>query len=203
MAKRKNETPMPEWSHMVEAEKVGTTPLKMTISPNADELKRLTKRLALTELRRLEADVAMSRDSGSNVIFISGQIRAEVTQASVVSAKPMKSEIIDSFEAWFADEDKAVSFARAKQERLTRDGQAEMPFLDESEDPEPIVDGKIDVGELVAQYLSLAIDPYPRAEGEEFAQESSGKAGKKGKDEVYENPFAALKEWKNKQDKGE
>ncbi|MGB4106201.1 MAG: YceD family protein [Alphaproteobacteria bacterium] len=203
MAKRKNEIPAPEWSHVIEADKVGTTPLKMTISPGTDERKRLTKRLGITELRSLEADVAMSRDSGSNVIFISGQIRAAVTQASVVSAKPVKSEIMDSFEAWFADEDKAVSFARAKQERLTRDGQAEMPFLDESEDPEQIVDGKIDVAELVAQYLSLAIDPYPRNEGEEYGQESDGKAGKKGKGEVYENPFAALKEWKNKQDKGE
>ena len=31
--------------------------------------------------------------------------------------------------------------------------------------PEPIEAGAIDIGELVAQYLSLALDPHPRAPG--------------------------------------
>jgi hypothetical protein len=51
-----------------------------------------------------------------------------------------------------------------------------MPFLDESEDPEPVIDGKIDAGELVAQYLSLAIDPYPRLEGEEYGGEGEAES---------------------------
>lgn len=193
MTRKKQDIGAPEWSHFVEAEKIGNTPMKLTLSPTDDERKRLTKRMGLVDLRSLEADLVMSRDSGSNVIFVSGQIRAAVTQNSVVSGKAIKSEIIDSFEAWYADPEQAVSFAKAKQERLTRDGQADMPFLDESEDPEPVIDGKIDAGELVAQYLSLAIDPYPRLEGEEYGGEGGLKvqAG-----EPYENPFAALKDWK-------
>ncbi|HQX27207.1 MAG TPA: hypothetical protein PKX38_04635 [Alphaproteobacteria bacterium] len=193
MTRKKQDIGAPEWSHFVEAEKIGNTPMKLTISPNPDERKRLAKRMGLGDLRSLESDLVMSRDSGSNIIFISGQIRAAVTQNSVVSGKAIKSEIIDSFEAWYADPEQAVSFAKAKQERLTRDGQADMPFLDESEDPEPVIDGKIDVGELVAQYLSLAVDPYPRLEGEEYGGEGAIKtqAG-----EPYENPFAALKDWK-------
>jgi hypothetical protein len=200
MTRKKQDITAPEWSHFVEAEKIGTVPMKMTISPNADERKRLAKRMGLGDLRSLESDLVMSRDSGSNVIFVSGQIRAGVTQNSVVSGKAVKNEIIDSFEAWYADPEQAVSFAKAKQERLTRDGQADMPFLDESEDPEPVVDGKIDAGELVAQYLSLAIDPYPRLEGEEYAVEGEVKAQAEA---PYENPFAALKDWKNKQEKGD
>lgn len=200
MTRKKQDITAPEWSHFVEAEKIGTVPMKMTISPNADERKRLAKRMGLGDLRSLESDLVMSRDSGSNVIFVSGQIRAGVTQNSVVSGKAVKNDIIDSFEAWYADPEQAVSFAKAKQERLTRDGQADMPFLDESEDPEPVVDGKIDAGELVAQYLSLAIDPYPRLEGEEYAVEGEVKAQAEA---PYENPFAALKDWKNKQEKGD
>jgi uncharacterized metal-binding protein YceD (DUF177 family) len=172
----------------------------MVISPTPEELKRLTKRMGVSELKNLEGDLVMSRDSGRNVIFVSGQVRALVTQACVVSGKPVKSEIADSFEAWFADPEQAVSFVKAKQERLVREGLGDLPFFDESEDPEPVVDGKIDAGELVAQYLSLAIDPYPHAEGEQFEQ---GDDKPKSKDEVYENPFAALKDWKTKQEKGD
>lgn len=198
MTRKKKEIAAPEWSHFVEAEKIGNTPLKMTIAPGPEERKRLAKRMGLSDLPSLESDLVMSRDSGSNVIFISGQIRAMVIQNSVVSGKAVKNEIMDSFEAWYADAEQAVSFAKAKQERLTRDGQADMPFLDESEDPEPVIDGQIDVGELVAQYLSLAINPYPRAEGEKYAlgDDEPGKAPK----EVAENPFAALKNWKKNQE---
>jgi hypothetical protein len=32
--------------------------------------------MGLGDLRSLESDLVMSRDSGSNVIFVSGQIRA-------------------------------------------------------------------------------------------------------------------------------
>ena len=40
---------------------------------------------------------------------------------------------------------------------------AELELLPEEEDPEPVVDGMIDVGELAAQFLLLGVDPYPRA----------------------------------------
>jgi hypothetical protein len=200
MTRQKKDIARPEWSHFVEADKVGPVPLKIKISPGPDELKRLAKRMALTGLKDVEGELILSRDSGRNVIFISGQVRAGVTQNSVISGKPVESQVQDSFEAWYANHEEAVSFAKAKQERLVREGQGDFPFMDESEDPEPIMDGKIDVGELVAQYLSLAIDPYPRAEGESFELAADAP---KAAEEVYENPFAALKDWKNRQDKGE
>lgn len=200
MTPPKKDMVKPEWPHPVDADKIGTTPLRIKISPSPEELKRLTKRMGVSEIRDLVGELTLSRDSGRNVIFISGQVRASITQSSVISGKPVKSEIDESFEAWYADHDEAVSFAKAKQERLVREGAGDFPFLDESEDPEPIVDGKIDVGELAAQYLSLAINLYPRAEGESFELAADAP---KADEEVYENPFAALKNWKNRPDKGE
>ena len=37
------------------------------------------------------------------------------------------------------------------------------------EDAEIIDNGEVDLGELVAENLSLELDPYPRKKGEEFA----------------------------------
>ncbi|MGB4058070.1 MAG: DUF177 domain-containing protein [Alphaproteobacteria bacterium] len=203
MTKKKKESAVPEWSHFVVADKIGGIPTKLALAPGVEERKRLARRAGVSDLKSLEADLTMSRDTGSNVIFISGTLTADVVQHSVISNKPVKSTVTDSFEAWYADPNQAVSFVRAKQERLAREGQAgETPILDENEDPEPILDGKIDVGELVAQYLCLAIDPYPQLEGENFASGDEKVTGKDGS-HVYENPFAALKNWKRKQEKEE
>jgi hypothetical protein len=69
-------------------------------------------------------------------------------------------------------------------------------MLEEYEDPEPLVDGKVDVGELASQYLSLAIDPYPHAPGVEPVGEDPEIELKRDK----ENPFAALQALKKEND---
>ena len=60
--------------------------------------------------------------------------------------------------------------------------------------PEAIIDGYIDAGELVTQYLSLALNPYPHAEGVKYELGDDNEEAIKPK---LDNPFAALKEWKN------
>jgi hypothetical protein len=59
----------------------------------------------------------------------------------------------------------------------------------EGEDlPDPIVAGRIDLGALVAEFLALGLDPYPRKPGVEFA-EPQGAAH----EPVGESPFAKLR----------
>ena len=36
--------------------------------------------------------------------------------------------------------------------------------------PEPIVDGLVDLGALVAEFLALGLDPYPRKPGVAFVE---------------------------------
>lgn len=43
--------------------------------------------------------------------------------------------------------------------------------FEDSDPPEPILDGKIDLGAVVAEQLSLGLDPYPRRAGAEVPQE--------------------------------
>ena len=44
-----------------------------------------------------------------------------------------------------------------------------MVLLDGEDAPDPIVDGKIDLGALAAEFLALGLDPYPRKPGVAFA----------------------------------
>ena len=40
--------------------------------------------------------------------------------------------------------------------------------LADEDDPDPVVDGKIDLGALAAEFFALGLDPYPRKPGAEF-----------------------------------
>jgi len=184
----------PEWSHPLDADEVSSgAPLKVTISAGKEEQTRLTQRLGVLGVESLSADLKLDRDNPL-VVHVAGRIRAKIKQHCVVSLEPVDNDVDESFEAWFADPDAAVSLHKAK-----RDKQAsgrEVPILEESEDPEPIVDGKIDLGELVVQHLSLSLPAYPHADGAHY--EYGDDEPKKVPEEFKNNPFAALKDWKAK-----
>ena len=40
--------------------------------------------------------------------------------------------------------------------------------LADEDDPDPVIDGKIDLGALAAEFFALGLDPYPRKPGVEF-----------------------------------
>ena len=62
--------------------------------------------------------------------------------------------------------------------------------MDEDDEIEFLENGKIDVGELTAEYLSLALDPFPHAPDAVFRSESAP--------ETRENAFSVLEKLKFK-----
>ena len=61
----------------------------------------------------------------------------------------------------------------------------------EAELVEPAPGGVVDIGEAVAQQLSLALDPFPRAPGVAAPEAAAEAAG-------AQSAFAALSRWKEK-----
>jgi uncharacterized metal-binding protein YceD (DUF177 family) len=85
------------------------------------------------------------------IIGVSGRLEAEIVQTCVISLTPFAGRVEDAFEARF------TTMPPVAGDEIVLD-------LD-SDDPEPVENGIIDIGELVAQFLSLALDPYPKAPG--------------------------------------
>ncbi|MGB0719897.1 MAG: YceD family protein [Bdellovibrionales bacterium] len=189
----------PEWSYLFDADEVGKdSPVRMEIAPDDAAIKGLLKRLNVLSLAGLKADLTLSRQAGQRIVYVQGRITADVQQACVVTLEPVAAHIDEGFEAWFADPDQAVPLVKAKHDRLAKSGMTEVPILDEKDDPEPIVDGKIDLGDLVTQHLSLALNPYPHKDGVHY--EYGDDTPDKVPEGFRENPFAALKDWKAKLD---
>jgi len=193
------QAPMHEWSHHVLSEDVGRKPLRISISVPEESKLALCKRIGLHSIESLVADIVLKRNPVSKDIHVKGELRADVHQQCVVTMEPVAEHVEDNFETWCAEPSNAVSFAKAKRERMEPQERLEQPMLEEYDDPEVIIGGKIDLGELVTQNLSLSLNPYPRKEGAAF--ESKDKLFDEDDDGMYNNPFAALKEWKSAEKK--
>jgi uncharacterized metal-binding protein YceD (DUF177 family) len=143
----------------------------------------LARRLGVEAIGRLTARLALTRDSRARQITVRGSFDAEVTQTCVVTLEPFESVVAEGFVARFVRD---ATAARA--------AEVVVDLTDEDEPPEPMTGDSIDLGEVVAQYLALAIDPHPRRPGVAFEQGPAGAPAGSESDEADEarSPFAAL-----------
>lgn len=187
-----------EWSHFFDVEDLESKPERLTIEASDEELEDMARRLQIPAIKSATADLVLKREQGGRVIYVSGEFKALIVQTCVVSAEPVETELSEPVEGWFADKDKTVSFASAKRDReADKSNNLEVELMEEREDPEAVLNGAIDLGELVTQHISLALPPYPHKEGTVF--EHGDENVQINEDSpLRKNPFEALKDWKEK-----
>jgi Large ribosomal RNA subunit accumulation protein YceD len=184
-----HDTPLAEraagpFSHMLEVDRVPEGGLDLTISASSFERQALADFDMIPAIGRLDAEFHIARrDHGS--FNVSGEVRALVTQTCVVSLEPFESAIVEAIDVDFAPS------AEAEPARPTagRPVEADLEGLDNDEPPDPIIDGKIDLGALASEFLSLGLDPYPRKPGVEFEPAEEA--------EKSTSPFNILKKIQN------
>jgi uncharacterized metal-binding protein YceD (DUF177 family) len=181
----------PEFSRPVPADSVQAREVVQTIEASAEEREVLARRFELEAIGRLVATVRLRRVRGGTMVRVVGELDADVVQTCVASLESVPAKVSERFDALFAPS-----------ELIPDDDDDDVLIDTESlgEDlPEPIVDGRIDIGELTAQHLSLALDPYPRAPGAVFEpfEEHDEPDDDAGIDEdPRPSPFAALEKLK-------
>jgi uncharacterized metal-binding protein YceD (DUF177 family) len=111
----------------------------------------------VVDIAELKASFLLER--AGKEVRVSGEVHAEVTRTCVVS--------LESFPVTI-DEPVDVRFAPPTDERARGRKEVETVDLDMVDPPDPIVDGKIDLGALATEFFALALDPYPRKPGAEF-----------------------------------
>jgi uncharacterized metal-binding protein YceD (DUF177 family) len=132
-----------------------------------EERRALAGDFKLPAIRSLTGDFIL--DKTAKGIRVRGTVRADITQTCVATLEDFDSKV---------EEEVDVDFAQPE-------GMPAAPPTDEHdfEPPDEIVNGKIDLGALTAEFLALGLDPYPRKPGVVF------EGGDSDKDE---SPFAAL-----------
>ncbi len=182
--------PAPEFSRPVAVESLHGDHVTREIAASEAECRALAVRFRLESVGRLSASVHLTRLRGheSGMVRVRGTLAAEVVQTCVVTLEPVPVTVSDTFGALFAPD---IPESEAE---VTLD-----PFALDEDSPEPLIDGVIDIGELTAQHLSLALDPYPRAPGVAFsgfdddgALDSDGAAETQADAPPVSSPFGAL-----------
>src|SRR5262249_40770908 len=110
---------------------------------------------------------------------VTGNVNAHVGQTCVVALEPVESDIDEMVDLRFAPQ----AAAPAKSETVAAHTSGDEP-------PEPLLDGKLDLGAIATEFLLLGIDPYPRKPGAEFAPVKG--------DDAIGKPFAALEALKKR-----
>lgn len=187
---------MIEFSVPIEVDEIPTKGLRRKISADEEARAALAARFDLLELGALDAAFELKPLAGGPMIRVEGRVTADVTQSCVVSGAPIRSNLDQVVSVFFAP----PGMIEENQEFT----------LDDADPPEPIEAGVIDLGELAAQQLILALDPYPRAEGAQLdavidtlpdGRKSGVQAGTA--DAPADNPFAKLAALKDKSAPGE
>ena len=168
----------PEFSRLVAADTISNNPQHREIVAEAGEREALARRFDLLSLDKLTAVLDLQRQPGE-VIHVSGHLSTDVVQRCVVSLVPVPAHLEADFE---------VSYGGASAQ--ADEGDIDPVGIDA---PEPLIEGRIDLGEALAQQLAIALDPYPRAPGASLRAEGftvgpgevTGEGGRK-------QPFAAL-----------
>lgn len=169
----------PELSRPLAIDRLGDAPVVQTITAEPAELRALARRLSLEALNGLQARVTARRQSHGRLIQVSGELTAEPVQICVVTLEPFANPVEDRFEITFTTEPgPATAEIDIDPERL--------------DEPEPLEGSVLDLGELVVQFLSLALDPHPRKPGATLDHRADAPA------ETTENPFAALERLKRR-----
>lgn len=196
-AHSKSTGPLPEreWTHRLSADEITFSPTEKTVRADAASRKQVAERLDLISIEDLKADLVCQRISGGHIVKVSGTLNADVTQKCVVSLKPVQQHVCEDFEAYYTNQDEAVSFSAASKRLKQKNDQGEIEVMEEWEDPEDMEEGTIDLGELVVQHLSLGLEPFPHAQGEEFEEGDEPEMLRQPSD-IRKNPFAALQYWK-------
>ncbi|MGE3623195.1 MAG: DUF177 domain-containing protein [Bdellovibrionales bacterium] len=162
----------PELSRPLYIEKISPNGVEEIIVAGEKERAGLARRFGLTGLPKLEAQLTVM--PARAVMFeVKGRMQADVVQQCVVTLEPLPAHIEQDIDVLFAPSE------------FLEPGAGAAHVDADDEETEAIIGGIIDLGELVAQYLGTALDPYPRKPGLAFVAAEYG-------DKRPDSPFTKL-----------
>src|SRR5216683_4435397 len=143
-----------EIERVVDLDRMGNNGTGLDIVASDGERAALAKRFGFLDLPAFSARVTVDRRLGEQIV-VEGRLRGRIVQACVLSLEPVVQELDDGFRLLFSP--------GLSEERDPDSGEALVSASPEA--PEPLAGSILDVGEIVAEQLSLAADPYPRRPG--------------------------------------
>lgn len=147
-----------------------------SMAPGAEERAALAAALGISGIRKLSFSGSLA-PQGKSDWRLEADLGATVVQPCVVTLEPVTSRI-----------DETVTRTYVARYDIPEGAEVEMPEDDET-DPLP---AELDLGEVLAEALALALPPYPRASGAETGNAVFAEPGVAPLTDEDVKPFAGL-----------
>jgi uncharacterized metal-binding protein YceD (DUF177 family) len=161
-----------EFARPQRVDTIGDDARTIEIDADAQERAALAKRFDLIAIERLTGKFTIRRDAAG--IVAEGRVAAAVTQACSITGDALPATVDEPVALRFVPEDDA--------------GQDEVELGDSDIDVIPYDGGTIDLGEVAAETMALALDPFPRGPNAEVVLKQAGVLS-----EEQAGPFGAKK----------
>ncbi len=165
------------WSYPIAVADLSQEGIEIELAPDEDVRAELARQAGVLAVAELVATLTVTPD-GRGGAGVEGTLEATVRQTCVVSLDPFDNRVNESFDVRFSPASAAGPASGTIDVGLVAP-------------PDLLVGGAIDLAALVAEFLTLGIDPYPRKPGVVF--EPPMQDGDRG-----ESAFAALKKLKRR-----
>lgn len=152
------------WRIPIRLTEVPEDGLHLQLDADAPTRTAIAAMAGVVDISRLTAHLDIER-RGRDGIWVKGEVAATVHQLCVVTLEPIESHIREPVSAAFAPPKARVPVLEDVEEAVLA--------VDGDDPPEPLLDGAADLGTLMTEFLLLAVDPYPRKTGAEFAPPQS------------------------------
>ena len=161
------------WTFEIEAGSITQGGKSFELVPDEATRARLAKAANVVSIPSLKVSLDVTPTAGGG-LDVTGKLEGVVRQTCVVSLEEFDNQVAESI---------SVDYAVDPESLASNDDEEEIEHL-----PDPIVDGKIDLGQLATEFLILSVDPYPRKPGAAFAAPLLESAP----EEPRRNPFERL-----------
>jgi hypothetical protein len=140
--------------------------LEIKIVASEAERAALAQMNDLPAVLSLEAALRARRWRGDG-LEVTGELRARVRQTCVVTLDAFDSDVAEPIELRFAPPKQAP---KPRSRRHEPEPEMIEPNMLEDDPPDPLINGAVDLGAVVSEFLTLALDPYPRKPDAEFVE---------------------------------
>lgn len=154
MQQRKQQTQKTELSRLLDLHELRKNDMiALDLRATEAECAALAKRFGILDVHDLDAHITLMRGARPDLFKVEGELSAVVVQECCVTLAPVEERVSESYA-----------------ELLTTSPQMLGAEEDmDSDKPVELIQGdSIDIGEIVAQWLALALNPYPRSDAPTF-----------------------------------
>jgi uncharacterized metal-binding protein YceD (DUF177 family) len=173
----------PELERPLDLDRIGQGGSALEIVASESERQALARRFGFLSLPAFSARVTVDRRAGGQIV-VEGRLKGRIVQSCILTLDPVVQDLDETFRLVFKQ--------GLDEERDLESGEAILSA--QADAPEPLSGNMLDVGEIVAEQLSLLADSYPRKPGVKLEDVLPKPRGRwpGGRPEQRRHPFAGL-----------